>query len=193
MVNDFSARLRLGPAEAHFRARRLRLVITDCDGVLTDGLVYYGALGEKVRGFSVRDGMGVERLREAGVASAILSGEDCDSIRRRGQKLGLAHVCLGIRDKAAELPRLLEAAGVTADETAYIGDDVNDLDVMRRLADCGLTGAPADAFPPVADAVHYRCRSRGGGGAFREFAEWILDTRRVIRTEWRRESWQERW
>jgi 3-deoxy-D-manno-octulosonate 8-phosphate phosphatase (KDO 8-P phosphatase) len=193
MVSYESARLRLVPAEAHFRACRLKLVITDCDGVLTDGSVYYGPAGEILRRFSVRDGMGVERLRDAGIATAIMSGEDCGSIRRRARKLDLAHVRLGVRDKGAELPSLLAAAGVEASEAAYIGDDVNDLEVLQELGDGGLTAAPADALLMVADAVHYRCRSRGGEGAFREFAEWILDTRLVIRNEWRRHSWQERW
>jgi 3-deoxy-D-manno-octulosonate 8-phosphate phosphatase (KDO 8-P phosphatase) len=193
MVSHESARLRLVPAEAHFRARRLKLVITDCDGVLTDGSVYYGPAGELLRRFSVRDGMGVERLRNAGIATAILSGEDCGSIRRRARKLDIVHLRLGVRDKGAELPSLLAAAGVEPSEAAYIGDDVNDLDVLDALAECGVTAAPADALPAVADSVHYRCRSRGGEGAFRELAEWILDTRRVIRNEWRRHSWQERW
>ena len=173
--------LLLSPGEAQARARRIRLVVTDCDGVLTDGSVYYGASGERLRRFSVRDGMGVERLREAGIETAILSGERCDSIRGRAQKLALRHVHLGVRDKRAELPRILAAAARTDEEVAYIGDDTNDLGVLFHLAGRGLTACPSDAFGELMDAAHYRCRARGGEGAFREFAEWILDMRRGAR------------
>jgi 3-deoxy-D-manno-octulosonate 8-phosphate phosphatase (KDO 8-P phosphatase) len=168
------SRVLLTPLEVQSRARRVRLVLTDCDGVLTDGAVYYGPLGEALRRFSVRDGMGVERLRDAGVATGILSGEGSDSILRRAEKLGLRHVFLGIRDKAAHLPLILEAAGIGLDEMAYIGDDHNDLGLMLLLAGDGLTAAPADAQPDVSNTVHYRCANRGGHEAFREFAEWIL-------------------
>jgi 3-deoxy-D-manno-octulosonate 8-phosphate phosphatase (KDO 8-P phosphatase) len=168
------SRVLLTPLEVQSRARRVRLVLTDCDGVLTDGSVYYGPLGEALRRFSVRDGMGVERLRDAGVETGILSGERSDTILRRAEKLALPHVFLGIRDKAAHLPTILAAAGVGLDEMAYIGDDRNDLGLMLLLAGDGLTAAPADAQPDVSNTVHYRCANPGGHEAFREFAEWIL-------------------
>jgi 3-deoxy-D-manno-octulosonate 8-phosphate phosphatase (KDO 8-P phosphatase) len=173
----------LAPLERRRRARRLRLVVTDCDGVLTDGGVYYSAAGEELRRFSVRDGMGVERLREAGVETAILTRESWEGVARRGEKLRLNQVFLGVRDKAAFLETLTARVGLDLDAVAYIGDDVNDLEALTVVGRAGLTAAPADAEAPVREAVHYRCAREGGHGAFREFAEWILDLRRHGRLE----------
>ncbi len=160
-----------------FRACRLRVVVTDCDGVLTDAGVFYTRTGEVCRRFSVRDGLGVERLRAAGIATLILSGEDCGSIRRRAEKLALPHVFLGVRDKRAFLPALLGQIGVGMSDLAYIGDDLNDLEIIEAIGRSGLTAAPADAWPEGRRAVHFVCAQGGGQGAFREFAEWILRLR----------------
>jgi len=165
------------PAAFLRRARRLRLVLTDCDGVLTDGSVYYSEAGEELRRFSVRDGMGVERLREVGVATAILTREPSPAIARRAEKLRLPYLYLGIRDKAAHLPRILSDTGFAVTELAYLGDDVNDLGMLAAVAPHGLTGAPADAAAELSPVCHYRCAARGGAGAFREFAEWLLGLR----------------
>src|SRR5215470_14453346 len=100
------------PAELRARARRLRLVLTDSDGVLTDGGVYYGDSGEALRRFSVRDGMGVERLREAGVATAIVTRERSEPVARRAEKLALPFLFLGVHDKAAHLPAILRDTGL---------------------------------------------------------------------------------
>ena len=159
------------------RARRLRLVLTDCDGVLTDGTVYVSEHGEAMKRFSLRDGMGVERLREAAIETAIVSRERSPIVARRVEKLRLRLHFEGVLDKAAELPRMLSAAGCGADAIAYIGDDVNDLGILEAVSRGGLTAAPFDALEPVAAAVHHVCRARGGEGAFREFAEWILRLR----------------
>jgi 3-deoxy-D-manno-octulosonate 8-phosphate phosphatase (KDO 8-P phosphatase) len=163
----------LSREERRARARRIRLVVTDCDGVLTDAGVYYSARGEELKRFSIRDGMGVARLRRAGVETAIITGERSESVVRRGEKLELRHVLLGVSDKLAELVGL----GFELSELAFIGDDVNDLAAIEAVGAVGLTGAPADALPEVAGAVHHLCRLPGGHGAFREFAEWILDAR----------------
>jgi 3-deoxy-D-manno-octulosonate 8-phosphate phosphatase (KDO 8-P phosphatase) len=159
------------------RARRVRLLVTDCDGVLTDGSVYYSDRGEAMRRFSVRDGMGVERLCEAGISTAILTRERSEAVVRRAQKLGLPHLFLGVHDKGAHLPVLLRETGLGVEQLAYIGDDVNDLGLIDVLSLHGLTAAPADAMPDVRRAVHYHCACGGGRGAFREFAEWILRLR----------------
>jgi 3-deoxy-D-manno-octulosonate 8-phosphate phosphatase (KDO 8-P phosphatase) len=161
------------------RARRVRLLLTDCDGVLTDGSVYVSEHGEALKRFSLRDGMGVERLREDGIETAIVTRERSPIVARRAEKLRLALHFEGVLDKAAELPRILEAAGVAPAEVAFIGDDVNDLGLLRAVAGEGLAAAPADAWPEVSEAVHYVCRARGGDGAFRELAEWILRLRRA--------------
>ena len=167
----------LEPEELRQRARRLRLVLTDSDGVLTDGGVYYSDGGEALRRFSVRDGMGVERLRNAGIATAIITRESCGCVERRAAKLRLPHLFLGVQDKAAQLPAVLDATGLAVDALAYIGDDVNDLGIMAAIGERGLTAAPADAMPEVRAVCHHLCSARGGHGAFRDFAEWLLGLR----------------
>lgn len=164
-------------AEAALRASRVKLVITDNDGVLTDTGVYYSERGEELKRYSVRDGMGVERLRCVGIATAILTREAAGSVRSRAAKLGLSHVYTGVRDKRAHLEVILQDAGVAANEVAYIGDDVNDLEILSEVAKGGLTAAPADAIHAVREAVQFRCEAKGGHGAFRDFAESILALR----------------
>jgi 3-deoxy-D-manno-octulosonate 8-phosphate phosphatase (KDO 8-P phosphatase) len=167
-------------SELRARARRLRLVLTDSDGVLTDGGVYYGDAGEALRRFTVRDGMGVERLREAGIATAIVTRELAGCVERRAAKLRLPHLFLGVRDKAAHLATILAETGVPLDALAYIGDDVNDLGIMAKIGERGLTAAPADAMPELLALCQHRCTARGGHGAFRDFAEWILGLRAEV-------------
>ncbi|MBK8010202.1 MAG: HAD-IIIA family hydrolase [Deltaproteobacteria bacterium] len=159
------------------RAASIRLVLTDCDGVLTDSGVYYSAAGEELKRFSIRDGMGVERLRVAGIQTAIITGEVSLPVTRRAEKLRLEHVYEGVKDKAVLLPEIVKQHRLELSQIAYIGDDVNDLAAMRIVSAHGLVGAPLDAFESVAAASHFRCTRRGGHGAFREFAEWILNLR----------------
>lgn len=159
------------------RAAALRLVVTDCDGVLTDAGVYYGPEGELLKRFSIRDGMGVERLRAAHVEVGIMSGERSPSLTARARKLGIERVWLGVRDKRAQLQDALREMGLSMGQVAFIGDDVNDLDVIEAVNAAGLTGAPADAVAEVARAVQRHGAAPGGHGAFREFAEWILGLR----------------
>jgi len=167
----------LRPSEARRRAQRIRLVLADCDGVLTDSGVFYGASGEEMKRFSIRDGMGVERLRQCGIESGIVSGEVSPSILRRAEKLGLPHVLLGVKDKRSAVEGLCQSLGLTLEEVAYIGDDVNDVALLDALASRGLTAAPSDALPEVVGRVHHLCRVRGGSGALRDFAEWLLAQR----------------
>jgi 3-deoxy-D-manno-octulosonate 8-phosphate phosphatase (KDO 8-P phosphatase) len=168
---------RLPIEELAARAHRVRLVLTDCDGVLTDTGVYYSDAGGTYRRFSVRDGMGVELLRNAGVATSIISGENSPAILHRATKLSLPFCYLGIKDKAQHLSIICEESGLTESEMAFIGDDVNDLGLLERVGSLGLTGAPRDAMPAVLAAVHHQGDMPGGHGAFRDFAEWILRLR----------------
>jgi 3-deoxy-D-manno-octulosonate 8-phosphate phosphatase (KDO 8-P phosphatase) len=167
----------LSTTELRRRARTIKLVLTDSDGVLTDTGVYYGESGEVMKRFSIRDGMGVERLRNEGIETAIITGELSASVRTRAQKLRLPHVYLGIKDKAAQLPAILAETGLSADQVAYVGDDVNDVGIIDAISPSGLTAAPGDAMPVVLTRVHYRTRARAGYGAFREVAEWLLTLR----------------
>ena len=180
-------RVRMRPAklsaeELHRRAARLRLVLTDSDGVLTDTGVYYSERGEELKRFSIRDGMGVERLRNAGVETGIVTGERSPSVLRRAEKLGLRHVLLGVKDKLGAVQALCAEQGLTLDEVAFIGDDVNDLEILTALGSHGLTAAPADALPSVLGVVSHVCSAPGGHGAFRDFAEWILGHRAAAPT-----------
>ncbi len=158
--------------DLHARARRIRLLLTDSDGVLTDNGVYYSAAGEEMKRFSIRDGMGVERLRTcAGIEVGIITGERSGSLQRRAEKLGITELHLGIRDKPAILTDLLARYNLMPEQVAYIGDDTNDVAIMRRV---GLAACPADATPFARAVAHYVCPSRGGYGAFRDFAELII-------------------
>lgn len=168
---------RLRRRELRARARAIKLVLADCDGVLTDTGVYYGENGEVMKRYSIRDGMGTMRLREAGIETGYISGEISPSLKMRAEKLKLVHVYLGIDDKLSTLRAILQSSNLQLKEIAYIGDDMNDYDVIREIAKEGLTAAPADGMPPIKKSVHFICKTKGGYGAFREFAEWILAQR----------------
>lgn len=156
-------------------ACRLKLVLTDCDGVLTDGGVYYSERGEELKRFNIRDGMGVERLRTlAGIETGIVTGEISPAVSRRAEKLGISECHLGAKDKASVVRAVLERLNLSFDEAAYLGDDVNDL---LAFAVVGLTACPGDALDEVKAAAHVILEKPGGYGAFREFVEIILKAR----------------
>lgn len=177
MASHNTASKRLSASALRQRARRLRLVLTDSDGVLTDTGVFYSADGEYMKRFSIRDGMGVERLRAEGVETAIMTGELSASVRKRAEKLAMQFLYLGVKDKKKHLDAVLQETGFSLDQLGYIGDDLNDLPVMQAIRPYGITAAPADAVPDIVRVAHYHCKASGGHGAFREFAEWILSLR----------------
>lgn len=157
------------------RALKIKLVLTDVDGVLTDNGVYYGEHGEVLKRFSIRDGMGVERLRKVcGIETGIVTGELSPSVARRAEKLQITQLHLGVKDKCGRLGEIMEKSGIGWEAIAFIGDDVNDLEVLQRV---GLSACPGDAMAAVSRIVHYQCRAKGGEGAFREFAEWLISIR----------------
>lgn len=161
--------------EIQARARAIRLLLTDSDGVLTDNGVYYSSAGEEMKRFSIRDGMGVERLRKfAGVDVGVITGEFSGPVQRRAEKLAITELHMGIKDKPAVLRDILIRLQLTSDEVAYIGDDTNDVEIMKQV---GLAACPADATPFAQAVAHYRCANRGGQGAFREVAEFIIAAR----------------
>ena len=153
-------------------AKEIKLLLTDVDGVLTDNGVYYSEAGEVMKRFSIRDGMGVERLRKlGGIETGIITGEMSPSVARRAEKLVIRELHLGVKDKLACLSEIMGRLELQWSEIAYIGDDVNDLEVMERA---GIAACPSDAMQPVIDMADHICENRGGYGAFREFAEWLL-------------------
>ena len=154
------------------KASKIKLLLTDCDGVLTDGGVYYGENGEVLKRFDIRDGMGVERLKNlANVETGIITGEVSPSVKKRAEKLKITELHLGIKDKLTLLTDILERKNLQPHEVAYIGDDVNDLEIMQKI---GLSACPADAMIFNKNIADYVCENKGGHGAFREFAELII-------------------
>lgn len=152
---------------------RIKILLTDVDGVLTDNGVYYSENGEVMKRFSIRDGMGVERLRKlAGIETGIITGELSPSVARRAEKLHIRELHLGVKDKLGRVSEIMRRLHLHWEEIAYIGDDVNDLEVMEKV---GVTACPADAMPQVSSIVDYHCEVKGGYGAFREFAEWLIE------------------
>ena len=144
------------------------------DGVLTDTGVYYSARGEELKRFSIRDGMGMDRLRDIGIGTAMLTREDSPRVESRSKKLGLPYYFPGIYDKCKFLPKLLKETGLEPNQLGYIGDDVNDVGIMTEIAQAGLTACPGDAMPDARKVAHYVAKAPGGNGAFRDFAEWIM-------------------
>ncbi|HVN32936.1 MAG TPA: HAD hydrolase family protein [Thermoanaerobaculaceae bacterium] len=154
------------------RACRVRLVLTDCDGVLTEAGVFVSWKGEELKCFSLRDGMGVERLRTyLGVETGMITCESSGPAKARADKLRLGEIHLGVRDKLSAVGEIIARLGLRFEEVAYIGDDANDAPVLARV---GLAACPADAFFLIRQIVHYVTPNPGGHGAFRDLAELIL-------------------
>lgn len=162
-------------AELRQRAGNVKLVLADNDGTLTDGCVYVSAEGEALKKYSHRDGMGFELLRNAGLRCGIVTREDSPIVLRRAEKLKLEEIHIGIRDKGRWFEDTLVRLSIEPHQVAFIGDDINDLPMMERIAPLGLTGCPADAHARVRIASHFVASRPGGAGAFREFAEWLLE------------------
>ena len=157
------------------KASKIKLLITDCDGVLTDGGVYYGESGEHLKKFNIRDGMGVERLRKlAGIETAIVTGEKSLSVIARAEKLKIGELHLSAKDKPQVLREIMGRLELTGEQIAYIGDDYNDMEIMQLV---GFTAAPSDALLGIKNRVDYICQAKGGKGCFREFAELIIDVK----------------
>ena len=154
------------------KARKIKLLLTDCDGVLTDTGVYYSATGEELKKFSLRDGMGAERLRNlVNVETGIITGENSDIVLQRAEKLRINEYHPFSNNKLEVICEITERRKIAFDEIAYIGDDTNDIEVMKQV---GLTACPSDAFRSVAEIADIIVESKGGHGAFRDFAEIII-------------------
>ena len=158
-------------ADALERARRVRLMVFDVDGVLTDGRLWYGPRGEALKAFHTLDGHGLKMLAQSGITAAILSGRSSPAVALRAAELGLAHVLQGAQDKAAGFATLLARLGVAPAEAGCMGDDVPDLPVLER---CGFACAPREAHASVLRAAHYVAAAPAGAGAAREVCEYLL-------------------
>jgi 3-deoxy-D-manno-octulosonate 8-phosphate phosphatase (KDO 8-P phosphatase) len=157
--------------DARVRAHRVRLLITDVDGVLTDGRLYFGPQGEALKVFDVRDGHGIKLLLAAGITVAILSARRSEIVDRRASDLGIQHVLQGESNKAEGYARLCATCGVSAEQCAFIGDDWPDLPVLQRV---GFAATVADAAAEVKAVAHWIAGAPGGRAAVRELAEYVL-------------------
>ena len=149
----------------------IKMVLTDCDGCLTDGGMYYGDDGSESKKFNTKDGMGFQLLREKGIKTGIITGENNDVVKCRGAKLKMDVVELGVKDKLARIRQIAKEQGVSLEEIAYIGDDINDLEVLKNV---GLACSVQNAMPSVKAVADYVSPLCGGDGAVRDIIEYIL-------------------
>ena len=166
---------KLSTKQINKRAAKIKMVLTDVDGVLTDTGVYYSSKGEEMKRYSIRDGMGMERLRKVvGVETGIITRENTEIVSTRAKKLKIVELHMGSMEKEKTLEEILIRKNLTREEVAYIGDDTNDLEIMEAV---GLSACPHDATifaKKIADVI---LPSNGGNGAFRDLAELIIDAK----------------
>ena len=153
------------------RARRVKMVLTDVDGTLTDGTLAVLPDGEEVKSYHVKDGLGVLLAQMAGLKLGIITGKCSRGLEKRAELLKIEDLYQGATDKMPVFRDILAKHGLRPEEVAYIGDDVGDLAIMASV---GLAAAVADAHPAVRKRAHYICRAAGGRGAYREFIDLIL-------------------
>src|ERR1043165_4466261 len=158
-------------SEVQKRAARIKLLLMDCDGVLTDGRVWLFENGEEQKGFHTRDGLGLELLHRAGLQSGIISGRTSTAVQKRAEGLDMSFIVQGCEDKQKSFTEILDKAGVENLEVAFIGDDLNDIPLMLQA---GLGVAVSDAASETREHAHYVTNAPGGFGAVREVIELIL-------------------
>lgn len=153
------------------KARGIRLMGFDVDGVLTDGRLYFTPAGDEMKAFHSRDGLGMVALAKAGIKLAIITGRSSEIVARRAENLGIELVFQGVSDKRAVMAQLLEREGLDFSQAGYMGDDVVDLAVLRA---CGFAATVPDADPLIKQHAHYVAQQAAGNGAAREVCELIL-------------------
>lgn len=156
---------------------KIRCLILDVDGTMTDGGVYLDSEGTEMKKFSIRDGAGILLLREAGVLPVILTGRESLCVTLRARELGIQQVYQGVKDKKEFLERFQKEQNLFRQETAYLGDDLNDLAAMSLA---GISACPSDAATGVLSRCSLVLKARGGEGAVREFAELVLSAKGVL-------------
>lgn len=155
---------------------KIKLLVMDVDGTLTDGKIYMGKDGEVCKAFHVKDGYGIHHmLIPADILPVIITGRSSQILERRCMELGITEVHQGVTNKMEQLNKLIQRRKRTYSQVAYIGDDLNDLECMRHIKEAGgLTGCPADGAKQVCGIVDFVSQKNGGEGAVREFIEWIV-------------------
>jgi 3-deoxy-D-manno-octulosonate 8-phosphate phosphatase (KDO 8-P phosphatase) len=160
--------------ELRMKASRIRLLLMDCDGVLTDGRLYFGPAGEVMKAFDVRDGQGIATWHRAGHLCGIITGRPGDIVKARADELGIKYFKHSSPDKAADVREILADSGISSQETAFVGDDIGDLPAMALV---GLPIAVADAVDEVCEAALFITTKTGGRGAVREVIDLLLTAR----------------
>jgi len=158
-------------AELRKRAKAIRLLVLDVDGVLTDGRLYFDNNGVETKAFNTRDGLGIKALQRSGIEVAVITGRESKIVSQRMSQLKIEHVYQGREDKLTAFNHLLEATGFTANEVCFAGDDWIDLPVLVRA---GLAVTVADADEHVKQHVHWITQRKGGEGAVREICNLLL-------------------
>jgi 3-deoxy-D-manno-octulosonate 8-phosphate phosphatase (KDO 8-P phosphatase) len=166
-----AARMRAGPDDALARAKQLKLMIFDVDGVLTDGTLYYSERGEELKAFNIQDGLGIRMLRKHGVEVALITARTSRAVELRAASLGIAHLHQGAEDKRGAFAALLAQMNLAAVQSGYMGDDLLDLPLITR---CGFAATVPAAPEALKSRAHYVTRAPGGHGAVREVCEFIL-------------------
>jgi 3-deoxy-D-manno-octulosonate 8-phosphate phosphatase (KDO 8-P phosphatase) len=163
--------------EVEQRARGIRLLVLDVDGVLTDGRLYYGGDEVELKAFHIQDGHGLKMLRESGIEVAIITGRTSQAVERRAQNLGVQYVYQGVADKLAVFEQLLARLGLSATAAAGMGDDLPDLPILRR---CGLALTVPEAPALIRSHAHYVTSLHGGSGAVREVCELLMQAQGTL-------------
>lgn len=164
--------MKINNSELTERAKKIKLLIMDCDGVLTDGRLYFSENGEELKVFNVKDGQGIVAWHEAGFKSAIISGRESKIVNRRATELGISHIRQGSRDKTQCFSEILKEENISPEEVAYIGDDIGDIDLLKIV---GFPVAVADAVKKLFPFILYKTEEKGGYGAVRELIDLLLD------------------
>lgn len=149
---------------------KIKMLVMDVDGTLTDGKIYIGANGELMKAFNVKDGYGIVQAKKRGVLPVIITGRTSEIVEARAKELNIEELYQGISNKLEKLEEIAQKYQIKMDEIAYIGDDINDLDCMMA---CGCSACPNDAVEEVKNQVSYICEKSGGEGAVREFIHWF--------------------
>ena len=155
---------------------QIKLLALDVDGVLTDGIIYYSPAGDAMKGFSARDGMGISLARMAGLRTALITGRRSPMVEQRAKDLHIDYVIQDAKDKLQALRQLCRDTGLTMEEVSYMGDDLNDVSLLRNV---GFGAAPCDGCEEACRAAAFVSNFRGGYGALRELVEYILKNQGV--------------
>lgn len=151
--------------------RKVKLLVLDVDGVLTDGRIYYSSSGEELKAFNTQDGLGINLARHIGIKIALITGRSSEAVKKRADELKIDSVYQGVHDKVKVLNDILRNFDISLEHVCYMGDDLNDLPILQIV---GFPAAPQNAVPFVKQHAQFVANSKGGEGAVRELVDYIL-------------------